>query len=182
MIVWLKLTKLTIQVKVTLIDIRRSSKMTIVKVKVKCRDQGEPSRYVEIKVNHPGMELRASASEAHCGEGLGRRSRSWSKYKSACAPPKKLGQSPHLEVEVVRSLGVKPVPELENNLMEDGRVDLFAQLHQDEPVPEAELLHHDGDVAPIGTFGTSTEDEVARVLREDCNQPETEVLFFCLFF
>ena len=126
------------------------------------------------------MELRASASEAHCGEGWGRCSRSWSKYKSACdqRPKKKnLGQSPHLEVEVVRPLGVQPVPELENHLMEDGRVDLFAQLHQDEPVSEAELLHHDGDVAPIGTLGTSTEDQVARVLREDCNQPEAEVFY-----
>ena len=88
-----------------------------------------------------------------------------------------MGQSPHLEVEVVRPLGVQPVPELENHLMEDGRVDLFAQLHQDEPVSEAELLHHDGDVAPIGTLGTSTEDQVARVLREDCNQPEAEVFY-----
>ena len=94
---------------------------------------------------------------------------------------KNLGQSPHLEVEVVRPLRVKSVPELENNLMEDGRVDLFAQLHQDEPVPKAELLHHDCDVAPIGTLGTSAEDQVARVLREDCDQPETEVLFFAYF-
>ena len=135
-------------------------------------------------MNHPGMELQASASEARCGEGWGRHSRSWSKYKSACdqRPKKKnLGQSPHLEVEVVRPLRVQPVSELENNLMEDGRVDLFAKLHHDEPVPEAELLHHDGDVAPIGTLRTSTEDEVARVLREDCNQPETEVLFFAYF-
>ena len=95
---------------------------------------------------------------------------------------KNLRQSPHLKVEVVRPLRVKPVSELENNLMEDGRVDLFAQLHQDEPVPKAELLHHDGDVAPIGTFGTSTEDQVARVLGEDCDQPETEVPFYLTSF
>ena len=134
-------------------------------------------------MNHPGMELLASASEARCGEEWGRRSHSWSKYKSACdqRPKKKnLGQSPHLEVEVVRPLRVQPVSELENNLMEDGRVDLFAKLHHDEPVPEAELLHHDGDVAPIGTLGTSTEDQVARVLGEDSDQPETE--FFYLTF
>ena len=129
------------------------------------------------------MELLASASEAHCGEGLGRHSRSWSKYKSACDQRQKkiLGQSPHLKVEVVRPLRVKPVSELENNLMEDGRVDLFAQLHQDEPVPEAELLHHDGDVAPIGTFGASTEDQVARVLGEDSDQPEAEIFDIFLF-
>ena len=130
------------------------------------------------------MELQASASEARCGEEWGRRSHSWSKYKSACdqRPKKKnLGLSPHLEVEVVRSLGVKPVPELENHLMEDGRVDLFAKLHHDEPVSEAELLHHDGDVAPIGTLGTSTEDQVARVLGEDSDQPETEVFYLTFF-
>ena len=130
------------------------------------------------------MELLASASEARCGVGWGRRSRSWSKYKSACdqRPKKKnLGQSPHLEVEVVRSLGVKPVSELENNLMEDGRVDLLAQLHHDEPVPEAELLHHDGDVAPIGTLRASTEDQVARVLGEDSDQPEAEIFDIFLF-
>ena len=136
-------------------------------------------------MNHPGMELQASASEARCGEGWGRHSRSWSKYKSACdqRPKKKnLGQSPHLEVEVVRPLGVQPVPELENHLMEDGRVDLFAQLHQDEPVSEAELLHHDGDVAPIGTLGTSTEDQVARVLGEDSDQPEAEVFLLDIYY
>ena len=65
--------------------------------------------------------------------------------------------------------------------MEDGRVDLFAKLHQDEPVPEAELLHHDGNVAPIGTLRTSTEDEVARVLGEDSDQPETEVFYLTFF-
>ena len=92
-----------------------------------------------------------------------------------------MGQSPHLEVEVVRPLRVKPVSELENNLMEDGRVDLLAQLHHDEPVPEAELLHHDGDVAPIGTFGASTEDQVARVLGEDSDQPEAEDFLFAFF-
>ena len=136
-------------------------------------------------MNHPGMELQASASEARCGEGWGRHSRSWSKYKSACdqRPKKKnLGQSPHLEVEVVRPLGVKPVPDIENHLMEDGRVDLFAKLHQDEPVPEAELLHHDGDVAPIGTLGTSTKDEIARVLGEDSDQPEAEVFLLDIYY
>ena len=94
---------------------------------------------------------------------------------------KNLGQSPHLEVEVVRPLGVQPVSELENHLMEDRRVDLFAKLHHDEPVPEAELLHHDGDVAPIGTLRASTEDQVARVLGEDSDQPETEDFIFAFF-
>ena len=80
---------------------------------------------------------------------------------------KNLGQSPHLEVEVVRPLRVKSVPELENNLMEDGRVDLFAQLHQDEPVPELELLHHEPDVLPPAGLGTATEHEHSGCSGED---------------
>ena len=58
--------------------------------------------------------------------------------------------------------------------MEDDGVDLLAQLHKDEPVTEPELLHHDGNVAPIRRLRASTEDEVAGILGEDGDQPEAE--------
>ena len=51
--------------------------------------------------------------------------------------------------------------------MEDDGVDLLAQLHQDEPVAEPELLHHDGNVASVRRLGAPAEDEVARIPGED---------------
>ena len=51
--------------------------------------------------------------------------------------------------------------------MEDDGVDLLAKLHQDEPVAEPELLHHDGNVASVRRLGAPAEDEVARIPGED---------------
>ena len=80
--------------------------------------------------------------------------------------------SPHLEV--LCPLWVEPVPQFKDHLVEDDRVDLLAQLHQDEPVAEPELLHHNGNVAPIRRLRASTEDEVAGISGEDSDHPEAE--------
>ena len=39
-----------------------------------------------------------------------------------------------------RSKIVLPVPEVDNEVVEDDRTDVLADLHQDEPVAEPELL------------------------------------------
>ena len=36
--------------------------------------------------------------------------------------------------------------------MENRRVHVLAELHKDKPVPEPELLHHDGHITSIAGF------------------------------
>ena len=48
----------------------------------------------------------------------------------------------HLPVEIKTI----PVTEINDQIMEDLRVHVLAELHQDEPVPEPELVHDQSHV------------------------------------
>ena len=45
-----------------------------------------------------------------------------------------------------------PVSQILHEVMENHRVHVLGELHQDEPVAEPELLHHDGHITSIAGF------------------------------
>jgi len=53
---------------------------------------------------------------------------------------------------------VKFVCEINDEISEYLRVDVLAELHQDEPLPVADLLHDEKDVLLAVVLGTTTED------------------------
>ena len=87
------------------------------------------------------------------------------------------------ELPVLRPLGVHPVSQVGDEVVEDHGVHILTQLketvteedhngrrrssamagnvdlnlHEDEPVSEPELLHDDGDVVPVAGLGAATE-------------------------
>ena len=52
-----------------------------------------------------------------------------------------------------------PVTEVLHQVMEDLRVHVLTELHQNEPVPEVKLLHDESDVLPPAGLGTAAEHE-----------------------
>ena len=47
--------------------------------------------------------------------------------------------------------------------MEDLRMHVLAQLHQDEPVAEPELVHDQGHIFSSARFGPTTEYKIPRI-------------------
>ena len=52
-----------------------------------------------------------------------------------------------------------PVTEVLHEVVEDLRVHVLAELHQNEPVSEVKLLHDKSDVLSPAGLGTATEDQ-----------------------
>ena len=65
-----------------------------------------------------------------------------------CALYLLLVNSPSI-LEVGSALGIQLVPEIQNDIVEDGGVNVLGQLHEDEPVAIVALIHHGGDVIAV---------------------------------
>ena len=62
-----------------------------------------------------------------------------------------------------------PVSEVYNKFMEDLRVHVLADLHEQEPVAKPEFLHDHRHVLSPRWLGSTTEHEVARLSGEETN-------------
>ena len=62
----------------------------------------------------------------------------------------------HLPVEIKNI----PVTEINDQIMEDLRVHVLAELHQDEPVSEPELVHDQSHVFSPAGLGAATEHQI----------------------
>ena len=58
---------------------------------------------------------------------------------------------------------VLPVSQVDDQVVEDLRAHVLAELHQDEPVPEPEVLHDGHHVVAAAGLGSAAEHEVSRV-------------------
>ena len=56
-----------------------------------------------------------------------------------------------------------PVTEINDQIVEDLRMHVLAQLHQDEPVSEPELVHDQGHIFSSTGFGPTTEYKIPRI-------------------
>ena len=74
-------------------------------------------------------------------------------------------------MEVGGALGVQLVPEIEDDVVEDGWVDVLGQLHEDEPVAVVALPQHGGDVVAVHGLDTVAEEQVADVLARHGHNP-----------
>ena len=60
-------------------------------------------------------------------------------------------------------LCLSPVLEVHNEVMEDLRVHVLGELHEDEPVSEPEVVHDEAHVVAAAGLGSAAEHEVSRV-------------------
>ena len=60
-------------------------------------------------------------------------------------------------------LCLSPVLEVHNEVMEDLRVHVLGELHEDEPVSEPEVVHDEPNVMTAAGLGSAAEHEVSRV-------------------
>ena len=74
-------------------------------------------------------------------------------------------------MEVGGALGVQLVPEIEDDVVEDGGVDVLGQLHEDEPVAIVALPQHGGDVVAVHRLDAVAEEQVAHVLARHRHDP-----------
>ena len=74
-------------------------------------------------------------------------------------------------MEVGGALGVQLVPEIEDDVVEDGWVDVLGQLHEDEPVAIVALPQHGGDVVAVHGLDAVAEEQVADVLARHGHHP-----------
>ena len=77
----------------------------------------------------------------------------------------------YLILEVGCALGVQLVPEIEDDVVEDGGVDVLGQLHENEPVPIVTLPQHGGDVVAVHGLNPVAEEQVANVLARHRHHP-----------
>ena len=77
----------------------------------------------------------------------------------------------HSILEVGGALGVELVPEVEDDVVEDGGVDVLGQLHQDEPVTVVALPQHRVDVVAVHRLDAVAEEQVAHVLARHGHNP-----------
>ena len=77
----------------------------------------------------------------------------------------------HSILEVGGALGVELVPEVEDDVVEDGGVDVLGQLHEDEPVAVVALPQHRVDVVAVHRLDAVAEEQVAHVLARHGNNP-----------
>jgi len=78
-------------------------------------------------------------------------------------------------LEVGGAFGVQPLPEIEDDFVEDGGVDVLGQLHEDEPVAVVALPEHGGDVVAVHGLDAVAEEQVADVLARHGQHPDHEV-------
>ena len=74
-------------------------------------------------------------------------------------------------LEVGSALGIQLVPEIQNDIVEDGGVNVLGQLHEDEPVAIVALPQHGGDIVAVHGLDTVAEEQVADVLARHRHHP-----------